>query len=496
MKICKQCGAPFEGDSEFCIFCGGKLAEEAKDDHNDEDFLSETESDDKGKNIKKSDTIKKIGVLVLAVAAFFALVLTVFMGQSVKYSGKTRNADPSAFSYFSDKNMLDYLTVADDATIRQTLENSGIYVTDALIEASRAISVTQTVAAVVLIACMCGFIALAVVQTIYNFKNKFKKIRLLGYIGAVVSYICGAFIFQTIESGQIAVVYKTKLTKDSFNLLYGLNTVTVLGLVFVILFLFAGLALLIASDMLAAKKADKGVKKAEWYKSPLFLERVVACIVAVCALFSIGFASSSALTSGSKGTVAVYYKNETTGVYESVNYVAEKSDNLTLISLVQKYSLEEEEILYNISLCEAKIKVDSQDIESMAQLTSYNKQLDDVCSLLQNALNFGLTTVYVNIALIVFAGVLACFVICGRRVQKGDLLIGVSVAVAFFAFLGCLVTVFVMVSFAQKSVSVFNVAPFFHLLFSAAALVAAFYTRKFLQINVEDSQGDKRDVTV
>lgn len=491
MKKCKKCGAILEDDANTCIFCQGNKFVEVNEDETDNEAFGE----DKGQN--KKDTLKKIGAGVLAAAAFFALIFTVFVGQTVRYVGKTRSVDPMAFTYFTNKNMLDYLAVAGESEIAVRLLNSGLYVTNELVAAYRAISVTQTVVAIAMIICVCGFFALAVYETVCNIKGKFKKMRILGYVGTVVSYVCGVFVMQTIESGKISVIYKTKNSVvDSFMLSYGPNTATIIGLILVILALFGGLVLLMASNGFYAESREKTAKreKEKQGKNYLFSERITACVVAACALASMYFASSSAVASTNKGVTAVIYKNEATGVYEKTNFNTENGNDLTLIALVQKYSMDEEEILYGIDICEAKIKENDQDLDSKIQLESLKTQLNSTRTLMQDALNFGLTTVYVNIALIVFAGVLICFVICGRRIQKGDLLVGVSIAVALFAFLGFLVSLFVTVSFAQLGVRVFNASPIFHLLFSVGALVATFWTRKFTQSNLLESQGAQKDV--
>ena len=153
-------------------------------------------------------------------------------------------------------------------------------------------------------------------------------------------------------------------------------------------------------------------------------------------------------------------------------------------------------MLYNIDICQARIRENDTDIDAKIQLEDYRAALANTQKLIADALNFGLTTMYVDIALIVFAGVLICFVLCGRRIQKGDLLVVVAVAEAIFALLGSMVVIFVMTSFARLEVQVTGVAPFFHLLFSVAALVGCFYTRKFLQYNIDTEKGDQKDVAV
>ena len=244
------------------------------------------------------------------------------------------------------------------------------------------------------------------------------------------------------------------------------------------------------SEIKIKRKADNMRKFAP------IAEKIFAGAVAVCALVCVVFASVSTVTMNSKGTAAVYNKNESTGEYELIDYNSEKGDSLTLISLIQKYSLQEEEILYNIEICQSKIRENDTDIDMKIQLENYRTELADTQKLIADALNFGLTTMYVDIALIVFAGALICFVLCGRRIQKGDLLVVIAVASAIFALLGCMIVIFVMTSFARLEVQVTGISPFFHLLFSIAALVGCFYARKFLQYNIDSEKGDQKDVAV
>ena len=447
----------------------------------------------------KALMLKKISSILLAAAAVMALVFTVFVGQTVRYTGQVRNADSASFSYFTDKNLIDYFTVMDDAAIRQMITDRGVYVTEELVNAYRAISVTETVVAIIMAVAVCAFFALAVLDFIRNLKSGFQKPRLFGAIATVVSYICGAFIFKTINSGELSVVYKIRNQVEStFRMSLGFNTATIIGLVLTLVAVVAALIALLLPDIQTAKKSgSKTKRKVDKMRdyAPM-AEKILAGAVAACALISVVFASVSTVTMNSKGSAAVYYKNEATGEYELNNYTSEKNDSLTLVSLIQKYSLEEEEILYNIEICQAKIRENDTDIDTKIQLENYRASLEDTRELLAEALNFGLTTLYTDIALIVLAGILICFVFCGRRIQKGDLLVIVAVACAIFALLGCMIVIFVMTSFARLEVQVAGVAPFFHLLFSIAALVGCFYDRKFLQYNIDTEKGDQKDVAV
>lgn len=447
----------------------------------------------------KALLFNKIGSFLLAVAAVAVLVCTVFIGQTVRYIGQVRNADSASFSYFTDKNLLDYFTVTDDAAIRQMIMDKGVYVTDELVSAYHAISVTETVVAIVTVLAVCAFFVLAVLDFIRNVKDNFQKPRMLGAVGAVASYLCGAFIFKAINSGELSVVYKIRnQVQSTFRLSLGFNTATIIGIVLSLVLVIAALVAFVLPDIGRAKESEIKVRRKsdKMRKFAPLAEKGFACAVVACALISIVFASVSTVTMNSKGTAAVYYKNETTGEYELIDYNSEKGDSLTLVSLIQKYSLEEEELLYNIDICQARIRENDTDIDAKIQLEDYRAALANTQKLIADALNFGLTTMYVDIALIVFAGVLICFVLCGRRIQKGDLLVVVAVAEAIFALLGSMVVIFVMTSFARLEVHVTGVAPFFHLLFSVAALVGCFYTRKFLQYNIDTEKGDQKDVAV
>ena len=452
---------------------------------------------------QKTDTkvllFNKIGSILLAAAAVIALVFTVFIGQTVRYIGQVRNADSVSFSYFTDKNLLDYFTVMDDAAIRQMIADKGVYVTEELVNADRAISVTETVVAIIMTVAVCAFFVLAVLDFIKNLKDGFQKPRMFGAISTVVTYICGAFIFKAINSGELSVIYKIKNRVEStFRMSLGFNTATIIGLVLTLVAVVVALLALLLPDIWMVKKSEIKIKRKadKMRKFAPISEKIFAGAVAVCALVCVVFASVSTVTMNSKGTAAVYNKNESTGEYELIDYNSEKGDSLTLISLIQKYSLQEEEILYNIEICQSKIRENDTDIDMKIQLENYRTELADTQKLIADALNFGLTTMYVDIALIAFAGALICFVLCGRRIQKGDLLVVIAVASAIFALLGCMIVIFVMTSFARLEVQVTGIAPFFHLLFSIAALVGCFYARKFLQYNIDSEKGDQKDVAV
>ena len=443
--------------------------------------------------------LKKISSIILAAAAVMALVFTVFIGQTVRYIGQVRNADSVSFSYFTDKNLLDYFTVMDDAAIRQMIADKGVYVTEELVSAYRAISVTETVVAIIMTVAVCAFFVLAVLDFIKNLKDGFQKPRMFGAIATVVTYICGAFIFKAINSGELSVIYKIKNRVEStFRMSLGFNTATIIGLVLTLVAVVVALIALLLPDIWMVKKSEIKIKRKadKMRKFAPIAEKIFAGAVAVCALVCVVFASVSTVTMNSKGTAAVYNKNESTGEYELIDYNSEKGDSLTLISLIQKYSLQEEEILYNIEICQSKIRENDTDIDMKIQLENYRTELADTQKLIADALNFGLTTMYVDIALIVFAGALICFVLCGRRIQKGDLLVIIAVASAIFALLGCMIVIFVMTSFARLEVQVTGIAPFFHLLFSIAALVGCFYARKFLQYNIDSEKDDQKDVAV
>ena len=447
----------------------------------------------------KALLFNKIGSILLAAAAVMALVFTVFIGQTVRYIGQVRNADSVSFSYFTDKNLLDYFTVMDDAAIRQMIADKGVYVTEELVNAYRAISVTETVVAIIMTIAVCAFFVLAVLDFIKNLKDGFQKPRMFGAIATVVTYICGAFIFKAINSGELSVIYKIKNRVEStFRMSLGFNTATIIGLVLTLVAVVVALLALLLPDIWMVKKSEIKIKRKadKMRKFAPIAEKIFAGAVAVCALVCVVFASVSTVTMNSKGTAAVYNKNESTGEYELIDYNSEKGDSLTLISLIQKYSLQEEEILYNIEICQSKIRENDTDIDMKIQLENYRTELADTQKLIADALNFGLTTMYVDIALIVFAGALICFVLCGRRIQKGDLLVVIAVASAIFALLGCMIVIFVMTSFARLEVQVTGIAPFFHLLFSIAALVGCFYARKFLQYNIDSEKGDQKDVAV
>lgn len=447
----------------------------------------------------KALLFNKIGSILLAAAAVMALVFTVFIGQTVRYIGQVRNADSVSFSYFTDKNLLDYFTVMDDAAIRQMIADKGVYVTEELVNAYRAISVTETVVAIIMTVAVCAFFVLAVLDFIKNLKDGFQKPRMFGAISTVVTYICGAFIFKAINSGELSVIYKIKNRVEStFRMSLGFNTATIIGLVLTLVAVVVALLALLLPDIWMVKKSEIKIKRKadKMRKFAPIAEKIFAGAVAVCALVCVVFASVSTVTMNSKGTAAVYNKNESTGEYELIDYNSEKDDSLTLISLIQKYSLQEEEILYNIEICQSKIRENDTDIDMKIQLENYRTELADTQKLIADALNFGLTTMYVDIALIVFAGALICFVLCGRRIQKGDLLVVIAVASAIFALLGCMIVIFVMTSFSRLEVQVTGIAPFFHLLFSIAALVGCFYARKFLQYNIDNEKGDQKDVAV
>ena len=447
----------------------------------------------------KALLFNKIGSILLAAAAVMALVFTVFIGQTVRYIGQVRNADSVSFSYFTDKNLLDYFTVMDDAAIRQMIADKGVYVTEELVNAYRAISVTETVVAIIMTVAVCAFFVLAVLDFIKNLKDGFQKPRMFGAISTVVTYICGAFIFKAINSGELSVIYKIKNRVEStFRMSLGFNTATIIGLVLTLVAVVVALLALLLPDIWRVKKSEIKIKRKadKMRKFAPIAEKIFAGAVAVCALVCVVFASVSTVTMNSKGTAAVYNKNESTGEYELIDYNSEKGDSLTLISLIQKYSLQEEEILYNIEICQSKIRENDTDIDMKIQLENYRTELADTQKLIADALNFGLTTMYVDIALIVFAGALICFVLCGRRIQKGDLLVVIAVASAIFALLGCMIVIFVMTSFSRLEVQVTGIAPFFHLLFSIAALVGCFYARKFLQYNIDNEKGDQKDVAV
>lgn len=447
----------------------------------------------------KALLFNKIGSILLAAAAVMALVFTVFIGQTVRYIGQVRNADSVSFSYFTDKNLLDYFTVMDDAAIRQMIADKGVYVTEELVNAYRAISVTETVVAIIMTVAVCAFFVLAVLDFIKNLKDGFQKPRMFGAISTVVTYICGAFIFKAINSGELSVIYKIKNRVEStFRMSLGFNTATIIGLVLTLVAVVVALLALLLPDIWRVKKSEIKIKRKadKMRKFAPIAEKIFAGAVAVCALVCVFFASVSTVTMNSKGTAAVYNKNESTGEYELIDYNSEKGDSLTLISLIQKYSLQEEEILYNIEICQSKIRENDTDIDMKIQLENYRTELADTQKLIADALNFGLTTMYVDIALIVFAGALICFVLCGRRIQKGDLLVVIAVASAIFALLGCMIVIFVMTSFSRLEVQVTGIAPFFHLLFSIAALVGCFYARKFLQYNIDNEKGDQKDVAV
>ena len=447
----------------------------------------------------KALLFNKIGSILLAAAAVMALIFTVFIGQTVRYIGQVRNADSVSFSYFTDKNLLDYFTVMDDAAIRQMIANKGVYVTEELVNAYRAISVTETVVAIIMTVAVCAFFVLAVLDFIKNLKDGFQKPRMFGAISTVVTYICGAFIFKAINSGELSVIYKIKNRVEStFRMSLGFNTATIIGLVMTLVAVVVALLALLLPDIWRVKKSEIKIKRKadKMRKFAPIAEKIFAGAVAVCALVCVVFASVSTVTMNSKGTAAVYNKNESTGEYELIDYNSEKGDSLTLISLIQKYSLQEEEILYNIEICQSKIRENDTDIDMKIQLENYRTELADTQKLIADALNFGLTTMYVDIALIVFAGALICFVLCGRRIQKGDLLVVIAVASAIFALLGCMIVIFVMTSFSRLEVQVTGIAPFFHLLFSIAALVGCFYARKFLQYNIDNEKGDQKDVAV
>ena len=468
-----------------------------------EEESEETKAQKRLEAEQKTDTkallFNKIGSILLAAAAVMALVFTVFIGQTVRYIGQVRNADSVSFSYFTDKNLLDYFTVMDDAAIRQMIADKGVYVTEELVNAYRAISVTETVIAIIMTVAVCAFFVLAVLDFIKNLKDGFQKPRMFGAIATVVNYICGAFIFKAINSGELSVIYKIKNRVEStFRMSLGFNTVTIIGLVLTLVAVVVALFALLLPDIWMVKKSEIKIKRKadKMRKFAPIAEKIFAGAVAVCALVCVVFASVSTVTMNSKGTAAVYSKNESTGEYELIDYNSEKGDSLTLISLIQKYSLQEEEILYNIEICQSKIRENDTDIDMKIQLENYRTELADTQKLIADALNFGLTTMYVDIALIVFAGALICFVLCGRRIQKGDLLVVIAVASAIFALLGCMIVIFVMTSFARLEVQVTGISPFFHLLFSIAALVGCFYARKFLQYNIDSEKGDQKDVAV
>lgn len=425
---------------------------------------------------------KTLSFYVSFAAAVIALIATVFVGVSVRCVGQVRSVAPEIFGYFENHNLLYYFKTLSRAEIPDIITEKGFYVVDELITSYRAISVTQTVTAILTVVAVVGFFALAVYQFVKGLKDK-KSFGMLGAVGTVVSYFCGALMLKATDYGSVSVIFKEKnAVTATFRLSLGFNTLTIIGITLSLVLLVAAVVLKTLSER-AEKPAKVDRFADKWALRAPTMERVLALAVAGIALCIVPLASCLAVGQNSESLVEVYVKNDESGLYEIKNYNSFTADALPLLSSIQKCSLTEEELLYQIETCDVRIAESPNDIDAMIEKDRLLLELSNNRKIMNYSLNYGLTMLYADIALILFCGLFICFALCGRHIHGGDTLAVTGVLPAVCALVNVAVTIFVYTSFAKLEQPVSLIAPFVSAVLAIAAAVGSFFVRYFVLKN-------------
>lgn len=455
----------------------------------------------------------RLSVIFAVIAALASATFVLFFGVSVKVTVPPRDVDPEVFYYFAEHGFSYFLKPLDAAKATELITETGFYPTEQLVRAYVTLSTVRSIVMIASLVLIDVFTLLAVVELVRyagsknaqntqnagNGKNGesgksgsgSRAFRPVWAIAAVATYVCCVVAVRMFDYGKIAFVFKSgNKTVSASELSMGLNAPTVIGLCLSILLVAASLV----TDYMSKKNSEidgqkassvgavygysLGKLEAEKRRKTLKTGTIAVYCIAGLALLTILISGFTAVSSTTKGFGEMQIRDPQTGEYKTMSGAREFTETMPLTSLLRKYSLEEEETLYEIGNVEKLLARYPDNLEWIIRKEELDAELATIREKETYAFNFGISMTFSELATMVFSGLLAVYVLCLRDKLNGELLVVVSLLPVIFAFVTFAVGIFLLRSFGKIQIELGIVAPFMTLLTSAAACVLTFFVRK------------------
>lgn len=448
------------------------------------------------KTIKSTDSrtlLVRLSVIFAVIAALVSAVFVMFLGVSVKITVPPRDVDPEVFYYFVEHGFSYFVKSLDAAKATELITETGFYPTEQLVNAYVTLSVIRSIVVIASVVLIAVFTLIAVIDFLRYAKNGDSKFRPVWAISAVVTYVCCVVAVRMFDYGKIEFVFRSgNKTISSSELSMDLNAPTIIGLCLSLLLLAAALVTDYLSGKNGSERAEQKSssvgfgdgagysRKTEESKNrkTFRLEKVAVYCVAGLSLLTIFVSGFTAVSSTSKGFGETEVKDPQTGEYQTMSGVREYTETMPLTSLLRKYSLEEEETLYEIGNVEKLLARYPDNLDWIIEKEGLDAKLASIRERENYAFNFGMSMAFTDLATIVFSGLLAVYVLCLREKLHGELLVVVSLLPMIFSFVSFAVGIFLLRSFGKIQVELGIAAPFLTILTSAAACVLTFFVRK------------------
>ena len=434
----------------------------------------------------------RLSVIFAVIAALVSAVFVMFLGVSVKITVPPRDVDPEVFYYFVEHGFSYFVKPFDAAKAAELITETGFYPTEQLVKAYVTLSAVRSIVVIASVVLICVFTLLSVIELVRCGSNR-SRYRPVWAISAVVTYVCCVVAVRMFDYGKIEFLFKSgDKTLSSSELSMGLNAPTIVGLCLSIILIAASLV----TDYISkkkdaestAQKTSRGIgsfgyssssgKDESKTRKTLKLGNVAVYCVAGLALLTIFVSGFTAVSSTSRGFGEMEVMDPQTGEYRTMSGAREYTETMPLTSLLRKYSLEEEETLYEIGNLEKLLARYPDNLEWIIEKEQLDAKLASIREKENYAFNFGMSMAFTDLATIVFSGLLAVYVLCLREKLHGELLVVVSLLPVIFSFVSFAVGIFLLRSFGKIQVELGMVAPFLTLLTSAAACVLTFFVRK------------------
>ena len=448
------------------------------------------------KTIKSTDSrtlLVRLSVIFAVIAALVSAVFVMFLGVSVKITVPPRDVDPEVFYYFVEHGFSYFVKSLDAAKATELITETGFYPTEQLVNAYVTLSVIRSIVVIASVVLIAVFTLIAVIDFLRYARNGDSKFRPVWAISAVVTYVCCVVAVRMFDYGKIEFVFRSgNKTISASELSMDLNAPTIIGLCLSLLLLAAA----IVTDYLSRKNGSERAeqksssvgfgdgagysRKTEESKNrkTFRLEKVAVYCVAGLSLLTIFVSGFTAVSSTSKGFGEMEVKDPQPGEYQTMSGVREYTETMPLTSLLRKYSLEEEETLYEIGNVEKLLARYPDNLDWIIEKEGLDAKLASIRERENYAFNFGMSMAFTDLATIVFSGLLAVYVLCLREKLHGELLVVVSLLPMMFSFVAFAVGIFLLRSFGKIQVELGIAAPFLTILTSAAACVLTFFVRK------------------
>lgn len=448
------------------------------------------------KTIKSTDSrtlLVRLSVIFAVIAALVSAVFVMFLGVSVKITVPPRDVDPEVFYYFVEHGFSYFVKSLDAAKATELITETGFYPTEQLVNAYVTLSVIRSIVVIASVVLIAVFTLIAVIDFLRYAKNGDSKFRPVWAISAVVTYVCCVVAVRMFDYGKIEFVFRSgNKTISSSELSMDLNAPTIIGLCLSLLLLAAALVTDYLSGKNGSERAEQksssvGLGDGAGYsrkteesknRKTFGLGKVAVYCVAGLSLLTIFVSGFTAVSSTSKGFGEMEVKDPQTGEYQTMSGAREYTETMPLTSLLRKYSLEEEETLYEIGNVEKLLARYPDNLDWIIEKEGLDAKLASIRERENYAFNFGMSMAFTDLATIVFSGLLAVYVLCLREKLHGELLVVVSLLPMIFSFVSFAVGIFLLRSFGKIQVELGIAAPFLTILTSAAACVLTFFVRK------------------